>query len=178
MVMRGLRADCPVCLVEHLYGLDQAQPVPACPGCGNDAAYAVDDGTGEPALYYRINTLVQTLSHNGGLAPLAATALLTAEGAYVVPGANLYQGDAMTGEVDLLGWQGETLFAGEAKMSAAGLNASDHDEDVAKSVLVGASEHLTICLESVPSETRQAIQSACDRAGISLRVLDQPELLT
>ena len=35
-------------------------------------------------------------------------------------------------------------------MSAAGLNASDHDEDVAKSVLVGASEHLTICLESVP----------------------------
>lgn len=178
MVMRGLRADCPVCLVQHLYGLDQAQPVPACPGCGNDAAYAVDDGTGESALYYRINTLVQTLSHNGGLAPLAATALLTAEGAYVVPGANLYQGDAMTGEVDLLGWQGETLFAGEAKMSAAGLNASDHDEGVAKSVLVGASEHLTICLESVPSETRQAIQSACDRAGISLRVLDQPELLT
>src|SRR5262249_43831639 len=71
MVLRGLRANCPICSVQHLYELDQAKPVPRCPGCGADAAYAVGS-TGEPALYYRINTLVQTLSLNGGLAPLAA----------------------------------------------------------------------------------------------------------
>src|SRR6202035_3448579 len=99
----------------HLYALDQAQPVPRCPGCGADAAYAIDDGTGEPALYYRINTLVQTLSLNGGLAPLAATALLASEGSYVVPGAQILLNGTDTGEVDLLGWRGETLFAGEAK---------------------------------------------------------------
>lgn len=178
MVVRGLRADCQVCLVQHLYGLDEARPVPACPGCGADAVYAVDSGTGEPALYYRINTLVQTLSLNGGLAPLAATALLASENAYVVPGAQISRGGNDAGEVDLLGWQGETLFVGEAKMSATQFAASDHDKDVSKSVLVGADKHLAVCLDEIPPETRAAIQSACDRAHISLDVLDTARLLT
>ena len=178
MVIRGLRADCPVCLVQHLYGLDDARPVPPCPGCGADAAYAIDDGTGEPALYYRINTLVQTLSLNGGLAPLAATALLTSEEAYVVPGAQISIEGADAGEVDLLGWRGETLFAGEAKMSAAQLAASDHDKDVSKSVLAGADEHLAVCLETIPADTRDALQSTCKKAGINLVVLDSSDLLS
>jgi hypothetical protein len=177
MVVRGLRADCPVCLLQHLYGLDEAQPVPACPGCGTEAVYAVDDGSGEPALYYRINTLVQTLSLNGGLAPLAATALLASEDAYVVPGALIRLSEADAGEVDLLGWRGETLFAGEAKMSAAQLEAADHDKDVSKSVLVGATEHLAVCLQPIPQKTRDAMQSACERAGIDLVILDRQRLL-
>jgi hypothetical protein len=178
MVVRGLRADCPVCLVRHLYALDEARPVPTCPGCGAEAVYAAGDGTGEPALYYRVNTLVQTLSVNGGLAPLAATALLATEGAYVVPGAQLFLDGADAGEVDLLGWRDEIVFAGEAKMSAAQLAASDHDKDVSKSVLAGADEHLAICLETIPPQTCGAIQAACDRAGIALVVLDAAELLT
>lgn len=134
MVLRGLRADCPVCSAQHLYELDQARPVPRCPGCGSDAAYATDN-RGEPALYYRINTLVQTLSVNGGLAPLAATSLLVAEGAYVVPGAQLRHDGNAADEVDLLGWRDHTLFAGEAKMSAHQLSISDHGKDISKSVL-------------------------------------------
>jgi hypothetical protein len=177
MVLRGLRADCPVCSVQHLYELDQARPVPRCPGCGSDAAYSIDD-RGEPALYYRINTLVQTLSVNGGLAPLAATSLLVAEGAYVVPGAQLRHDGYAAGEVDLLGWRDHTLLAGEAKMSARQLSIADHDKDVSKSVLVGAREHIAACLETVPAETRNALHSACKKAGIELVILDAPELLT
>jgi hypothetical protein len=176
MVIRGLRAGCPVCLVQHLYGLDEARPIPQCPGCGSDAAYAIDNGTGESALYYRINTLVQTLSLNGGLAPLAATALLTSENAYVVPGAQIFCDSTEAGEVDLLGWRRETLFAGEAKMSAGQLANSDHDKDVSKSVLVGADEHFAVCLEKIPAETRDALQSACERAGINLVILDPSNL--
>lgn len=177
MVVRGMRADCPVCSLQHLYGLDEALPVPHCPGCGAEAGYDVDGNTGEPALYYRVNTLVQTLSLNGGLAPLAATALLASEGANVVPGAQIFRDGTEAGEVDLLGWRGETLFAGEAKMSASQMAAADHGKDVSKSVFVGADEHLAVCLEPIPLETRDALQAACDRAGISLVVLDSSELL-
>jgi hypothetical protein len=177
MVVRGLRADCPVCSLQHLYRLDEALPVPHCPGCGAEAGYDVDGNTGEPALYYRVNTLVQTLSLNGGLAPLAATALLTSEGASVVPGAEIFRDGTGAGEVDLLGWRGETLFAGEAKMSAGQMAAADHGKDVSKSVLVGADEHLAVCLEPIPAQIRDALQAACDRAGIRLLVLDSPELL-
>jgi hypothetical protein len=177
MVVRGLRADCPVCSLQHLYRLDEAHPVPDCPGCGAEAAYDVDDNTGEPALYYRVNTLVQILSHNGGLAPLAATALLASEGANVVPGAQISREGTEAGELDLLGWRDETLFAGEAKMSANQMAAADHDKDVSKSALVGADEHLAVCLEPIPAETRDALQSACARAGINLVVLDSSELL-
>jgi hypothetical protein len=176
MVLRGLRADCPVCSVQHLYELDQAKPVPRCPGCGANAAYAVGP-TGEPALYYRINTLVQTLSLNGGLAPLAATSLLVEEGAYVVPGAQLRSQGRAAGEVDLLGWRGVTLFAGEAKMSAGQLAIADHQRDVSKTALLGAQEHIAVCLEIVPQDTRNALQAACDERGISLRMLDASKLL-
>jgi hypothetical protein len=176
MVVHGLRADCPVCALQHLFRLDEAHPVPHCPGCGAEAAYNVDDNTGEPVLYYRLNTLVQVLSHNGGLAPLAATALLASEGANLVPGAQIFRDRTEAGEVDLLGWQGETLFAGEAKMSANQIAASDHDKDVSKSVLVGADTHFAVCLELIPAEAQDALQSACDRAGINLVVLDSSKL--
>lgn len=176
MVLRGLRSDCPVCSVQHLYELDRAAPVPRCPGCGANAAYALDD-RGEPALYYRINTLVQTLSLNGGLAPLAATSLLVSEGAYVVPGAQLRRDGDDLGEVDLLGWRGHTLFAGEAKMSAYQMSVADHERDVSKSSLLGAQEHIAACLEPIPAETRIALHTACSKARMELVVLDAPELL-
>jgi hypothetical protein len=176
MVLRGLRADCPVCSVQHLYTLDEAQPVPRCLGCGANANYAVDS-VGEPALYYRINTLVQILSLNGGLAPLAATSLLVEEGAHIVPGAELRSQGRPAGEVDLLGWRGVILFAGEAKMSANQLANSDHERDISKTALLGAQEHIAVCLETVPEETRISLQAACDRVGITLRILDASNLL-
>jgi hypothetical protein len=177
MAIRGLRADCSVCPVRHLYALDQATPRPQCPGCGADATYAVDRGTGEPALFYRINTLVQMLSLNGGLAPLAAISLLATEGAYAIPGANIFISGQAAGELDLLGWRNDTLFAGEAKMSARQLAASDHHKDAAKSAVVGATEHLAVCLEVVPDKTRQALQDSCAKAGIGLLILDASDLL-
>ena len=176
MVLRGLRSDCPVCSVQHLYELDQARPVPQCPGCGAEAAYAMND-RGEPALYYRINTLVQTLSLNGGLAPLAASALLASEGAYVVPGAQISRDGADIGEVDILGWRNRTLFAGEAKMSAHQLSIADHDKDVSKSVILGADEHIAVCLEAVPPATQNDLDAACKKAGIELIILGGPQLL-
>lgn len=177
MVVRGLLADCPVCRVQHLYALGEARTPPACPGCGAEAVYAGNAVTGEPALHYRINTLVQTLSLNGGLAPLAATALLTSQGAHVVPGAEIFHAGAGAGEVDLLGWRGETLFAGEAKMSAAQFAEADHRKDVGKSALLGADEHYAVCLQALPPPTRDAIQAACDKAGIALVVLGPEDLL-
>jgi hypothetical protein len=178
MVLCGLQSDCDVCSVRHLHQMHEATPVPVCPGCGKQGTYTLDPVSGEPALLYRLNTLVQTLALNGGLAPLAATALLIGEGAYVVPGADLKHKGAPAGEVDLLGWRKGTLFAGEAKMSASLMAAADHKADVAKTALTGASEHVAVCYEPITKETRQAIQETCNAAALTMRIVDQPQLFS
>lgn len=48
---------------------------------------------------------------NADMAVLAATALLAARGVYVVPETDIFRARPGSGEVDLLGWRGETLFA-------------------------------------------------------------------
>jgi len=177
LALRGWRVDCATCTLRDFREIHATQAAAVCIGCGSPARYAAG-ARGEPELFYRLNTLLQRVSLNGGLAVLAATAVLLDEGGYVVPGVNIAdRTSAALGDLDILGWQKTTLFAGESKMTARGFENQDHQRDVSKSRAIGADVHLTICLDPLPSDIRESIKSECTEAGIECRLLDRLQLV-
>ena len=124
-MQRGLHADCKPCDPRDLRQLNDAPAAPTCRACGAQAAYA-SGGRGEPALYYRLSPVRRLTSANGGLPVLAAAAVLQDEGAHLVPGVNGdVDGEAF--EVDLLGWGGSRVLAGEVKRQATGFTSVAYD---------------------------------------------------
>ncbi|MFI0371018.1 hypothetical protein ACH35V_24380 [Actinomadura sp. 1N219] len=176
LVLRGWRIDCDVCSLKDFQDIRSVRHVATCVGCGSTAKYASSDN-GEPALFYRLSTLLQRVSQNGGLAPLAAAALLRKEGAFVIPGVDFSVSGESRGDLDIIGWNDYQMFSGEAKSSAAGFIGQDHERDVKKSLLVGSDVHLAICLEELPKNIRQELSNACEPSGMTLRILDGPRLL-
>lgn len=175
LVHRGLQTDCQQCGLKLFVPFTDVTPRTQCKGCGKEAHLA-GSSIGEPGIHYRLGHLGLQLSHNGGVVPLAATRLLIREGSFVMPGANITLGGTSSGEFDLLGWAGKTVFAGEAKSSAAGFSAHDFGKDTARAAALGASEYIVACGETVPDESSAAARSACETSNLKLRVLGPDEL--
>jgi hypothetical protein len=137
LTQRGFRMVCPLCGIPTFFATRDSADTPQCAGCGTEGGYDVG-GFAEPMLCYVLSSLLVRLSVNGGLAPLAALQVLRGEGAHVVPGANLTAsatGERL-GEVDLVGYNGLELFAGEAKTAAAFFTPEQIKRDVAHSVQI------------------------------------------
>lgn len=164
---RGMEVICDLCAVREFIPLTEYRAIPLCRGCHSPARYRKD--TGEAQLVYRLNTLIQRISANGGLPMLAALAVLEDEGAYVLPGV-----EGPFGEVDIVGYSGAMVFAGECKTSSAGF--SDIAGDLKKSKDVGADMHLVICRAPLDETTRAAIAAQATSQGLELRVLDATDL--
>jgi hypothetical protein len=176
IVEMGLVAVCPLCSLTDYQPMHEIRGSATCHGCGSRAAFKTNN-LGSPDVGFRLSTLPHTVSVNGGLGPLAAHALLIDERAYVVPGANLFRDGAAVGEVDLLGWKGTSLFAGEAKNSAKGFEVADADAEVAKAAQCGADTYLVVCLEEVTAGTRDRFLAAAEKHSMTLRILDSQTLL-
>lgn len=93
------------------------------------------------------------------------------------PGADLLVNGHPAGEVDLLGWRETSLFAGEAKSSAAGFEMADAQAEVAKAASVGADAFVAVSLEPLHPQTRNRLRSAAEARSLEFRVLDAPELI-
>lgn len=172
----GLVTRCTLCSLTDFRPLSSVGAGAVCDGCGSDATFS-STGGGSPEVHYRLSSLTHTLSLNGGLAPLAAFAVLVGENAYVDPGVNLFRQGERIGEVDLLGWQGKSLFAAEAKMSVAGFAAADIARDVQLAADLGADTFMAVCLENLDDALRAEITSHTKRHNLELRVLDREALV-
>ena len=178
LIHMGVRVRCSTCSLEDFQSMSEVTAGAVCAGCSSEEASFVRDSAQAPAVYFKLSSLTQRLSLIGGLTPLAATVLLQNERAYVVPGANIYRDGNRVGEVDLLGWVGQSLFAGEAKMSAHGFDVSDIDEDVRKTALIGADMHLAVCAEPISRAARDRLAAAEEEHRIRVRVIDNEDLFT
>lgn len=172
----GLSVVCPLCSLVDFQPMKDIDGGATCRGCGSRAGFKKDP-RGAPEVHYQLNSLMHTLSLNGGLVPLAAAALLGSEKAFIEPGANLLIGGRVAGEVDLLGWAGSDLMAGEAKTSATGFAKSDIEGDVAKAAVIQSSQYLAVCPDLLSAETRSRLAKACQAVRIELRILEGAELL-
>jgi hypothetical protein len=107
----GFERHCDLCGLTELVALTAAAAVPPCTGCGRAAAYTTRDG--EPVLHYALGSLLQRVSRNAALTPLAASAALRQQGYYIVPGADIFAGGNMTGNPTC--WGGRTTGFWRAK---------------------------------------------------------------
>lgn len=149
LVTWGYERNCDLCGLTGLEPLSSATPVPQCPGCGRDASYTRRDH--EPELHYALSGLLQRVSRNSGLTPLAAAAALRQQGYYVIPGATII-GGTDTPDTDLLGWNGYHLLAGEAKAAAALFNPDKLTREISEAAGMGATIYLLTCQETLPRE--------------------------
>ncbi|RBY79882.1 hypothetical protein DQ238_09660 [Geodermatophilus sp. TF02-6] len=173
-VQRGLRADCTLCDAHDLRQLDDAAAQVTCRACGAQAVYDVGYH-GEPRLYYLLAPVMRLISRNGGLPVLAAAAVLQSEGLHLVAGAQ-FVGPDEEFEVDLLGWGGTKVYAGEVKKQPAGF--TDVESDVRNSVRFGADVHVAATFGTVDEALRARLEQVCAAENVELRVLDAETLLT
>lgn len=172
----GLVIDCSLCSLTGFQTLASVAGGARCDGCSSPAHYKHDQ-QGAPEVHFVLNSLMHTLSLNGGLAPTAATALLTSEGFYVEPGVNLLRDGVRQAELDLLAWRGTTCLAGEAKMSADGFDKSDIDRDVELAARAGADTFLAVSIDALSDSARRRLEGACRTRKLDLRIIDGPVLL-
>lgn len=172
----GVAVQCTLCSLIEFRRNDSMRDGVRCRGCGSPAALG-SGSDGAPALKYRLSSLAHTLSLNGGLVPLAATAILEAERAFVEPGANLFQRDSPCGETDLLGWVGASIFVGEAKASAGGFATLDIDRELSRALAVGADTWLAVCPEKLGEEIIERLEASGTEHQVNVRILSGTDLL-
>ena len=173
LARRGYERRCGLCGLSELVLLTDAAAVPRCAGCGRDAAYAIRDG--EPELHYALGSLLQRVSRNAGLAPLAAAAAFRQQGYYIIPGAELFQCGERS-ETDLLGWKDHRLLVGEAKAAASLFTATGITRHLEYSPKMGATTYVLICPQTLPTPLVEAALGTAGEHGIELLQLTGPAL--
>ena len=128
---------------------------------GRTATYASRES--EPVLHYVLGSLLQRVSRNSGLAPLAAAAALRQEGYSVIPGATINGGSGPP-DTDLLAWNGYHLLAGEAKAAARLFSPEKLALEIGAAADMGATMYLITCPDDPPDELlAPALTVAIDR---------------
>jgi hypothetical protein len=177
LAARVLRVDCGRCGLLEFQDIALATSRAMCAGCGTPATYS--PGNRPVQIRYRLNSLLQRVCQNGGLAVLAAVAKLSDSATYLVPGADLYQNDGTSlGEVDLLGWRRGELFVGEVKTSARGFAEQSLDAEVSKAKAVAADTYIAACLEQLDDSIVEDISSRFAATGIKAEFHHGADLVT
>jgi hypothetical protein len=118
--------------------------------------------------------LLDQASANGVLGHLYAAAVLRREddAAFLMPGASIRRPTGKPSEADVLALNGERITSGEVKQSAKGFTLIQIRKDIALSAEIGASRHLMVCLEQLPTEITTYASKITVKAGLQLVVLD------
>lgn len=175
LLARGLRVECGVCGLKSFVPMSAGDGPAECPGCRTSASFSLVSGA-QLGTYFRLGSLLARLSQNGGLVPMAASALLLHSGAFVIPGANI-DVDGQQVEADLLGWVGDCLFIGEAKTSADRLDAAEVGKGLELAVLIGASRYYAVTLDAMSDEAQASLLRLGDDVGVEVVVLDRSRLV-
>jgi hypothetical protein len=149
LVRWGYERNCKLCGLVELVPLNEATAVPQCAGCGREATYTSREN--EPVLHYALGSLLQRVSRNSGLVPLAAAAALRQQDYYVVPGATITGGSGPP-DTDLLAWNGYHLLAGEAKASASLFDPDKLASEIGAAADMGATMFLITCSDDPSDE--------------------------
>jgi hypothetical protein len=175
LVKWGYERSCKLCGLVELVPLSEATAVPQCAGCGREATYTNREN--EPVLHYALGSLLQRVSRNSGLVPLAAAAALRQQGYYVIPGATIVGGSGPP-DTDLLAWNGYHLLAGEAKAAARLFDPDKLVREIGAAADMGATMFLITCPDDPTDELLgPALRVAVDR-DVQLMQLAGKALMT
>lgn len=169
LAVRGLEIKCTNCGMLGFTELPKVEERASCPGCRSVQRYSVDRSGLK--VVYRLNSLVDRASDNGVLGHLLAVGALGGQSpsCWLVPGANIVLPGPKKAELDLFGYLGDEVVAGEVKLSATGFTRVRRDVELSK--LAGADTHVMASVDDLPADTRQRAEYWAKRYRIGLRVL-------
>ena len=167
---RGLESRCLRCDTRAFVPLQQVSGPAQCPGCGAQSQYI---GAG-PAINYRLDALADRASDQGVVAHLASFQALknTYADLEAFMGVDVEMESFGKAEVDLVGYFGGDIFAGEVKTASRDFTHGQIARDVALSKSLSATFHIMCALDSIPSDTRAHAQTLCDKVGLALICVD------
>ncbi|UKD58587.1 hypothetical protein L3Q65_18290 [Amycolatopsis sp. FU40] len=175
---RGFEIACTTCGVNTFAVMaDVPSRGPAvCDGCQAPQRYTTPKTM--PAVYYRLDALIDRASDNGVLPHLLAIAALTVQDpeCCLLPGTDVVSLDGDTSEVDIFGVHNARVLAGEVKTRAADFTPAQLTRDVNLTKRLDADIHLLAAIDTVPADTAAEAQQLCDEAGLELLVLDKTQL--
>jgi hypothetical protein len=110
---------------------------------------------------------------------VAAQALMTLDkpSAFVL-GADIEWPDGEKSEVDLYGFVGAEILAGEVKTSSSSFTHEQIDRDIGLSQRLGADRHVMACMEPLPDRTLEYARLRAERAAIGLSVIAPIDAVT
>jgi len=172
MAIRGFQLVCSVCGMKLFLEIRDVDPLPVCPGCGSRADFPRDQGSGEPAIYYRLNTLVDRASDNGVMVHLLAVAGLRRrdQQGHVVPGMKFPS--LADREADVVGLLGTEIWVGEAKTGAASFTEAQVERDVDLAKRIRADHYMMVSLEEIAEGVKKIAVEKCLAAGIKVWSLE------
>ena len=173
---RGLRSVCGECGVSTFVPLAEIAGAARCPGCSAMCSFEVR--TGQTALFYRLDSLVDRACDHGALAHLLVIAKLleSRPESCFLPGTDVSFQDGTSSEVDIFGIYGGQVLAGEVKSSGSDFTQDQLDHDIPLSARLGADVHLLAAIDTVPADARKSATRMCEEAGLELLILEGADL--
>ncbi|MFE9221687.1 hypothetical protein ACFYN3_35885 [Streptomyces lavendulae] len=179
-VERGLGLDCDQCRLHSFIPLHATGGRAVCPACSAPALYQRENNNKAVEVVYRLNAFIDRAVDNGVLPHLLVIAALqnVDPSTHLLPGVDVYLGDDdKKQEVDVFGVHDGRVLAGEVKVKAA--EFSKHDQiarDVELSRRLGADVHLMAATDVIDDSLQDEARERCERAGLGLLVLHEPQL--
>lgn len=175
MLARGFLVVCELCGIRSFIELRTAGAPALCPGCGSSATYEIDP-TGQPAIHYRLNALLDRASDQGVLGHVVVEAALRDRFGYDdlinLPGVNLVLADHSTREIDSLALIQKDLWIGEVKPRSEYFTDEQLNRDLALGEAIGAQTYLIACMAGIDQSRIDAALDAAVQHGMQLAVLD------
>ncbi|MGW2273464.1 hypothetical protein [Streptomyces yangpuensis] len=179
-VERGLGLDCDQCRLHSFIPLRATSGSAVCPACSAPALYQRENNKKAIEVVYRLNAFIDRAVDNGVLPHLLVVAALKDidPSTHLLPGVDVYfDGDDVKQEVDVFGIHEGKVLAGEVKVKAAEFSKNDQiARDVELSRRLGADIHLMAATDVIDDALQDEARDRCDRAGLELLVLHEPEL--
>lgn len=171
-VERGFRSSCPGCGLSSFVPLAANAKPDLCPQCGTLSSLSLNSFGVD--LHYRLDALADRCSDQGVLSHVAVGSVLLAKHPFAALhlGADIAWEGGEKSEVDILGFLGSDLVAGEVKTSSSEFTPEQIDRDVALSLKLRARTHILAYIwgaEDVRFIERARL--ACGEAGLGLIVV-------
>ncbi len=169
---RGFKVSCQSCGMSSFIPATSLASPALCPQCNTTSELIRTEAGVE--MYYRLDAFADRCSDQGVVTHAAVGSVLLASHSFSALhlGVDIAWEDGGVAEVDILGFLGARLVAGEVKTSAAEFTDDQIDRDIALSAMVGVQTHVLAYVR--PTKDLRFLvraRAVCADAGLDLLVV-------
>lgn len=171
-IERGFKVSCQACGMSSFIPVTSISSPASCPQCNTTSELIRTEAGVE--MYYRLDAFADRCSDQGVVTHAAVGSVLLASHSFSALhlGVDIAWEDGGVAEVDILGFLGARLVAGEVKTSATEFTDDQIDRDIALSAKLGVQTHVLAYVRPAKDLSFLArARAACAGAGLDLLVV-------